>query len=76
MEKEEICPVCAEKGITEPRKVKIEKSEGKVIKWYSPCGHKHISVEVTEEIGLKDSISVVAPLFGSKYDGKALVFSY
>ncbi|HLE75727.1 MAG TPA: hypothetical protein VI864_06760 [Candidatus Bathyarchaeia archaeon] len=60
MEKEEkeICPACAEKGINELRTVKVEKEDGKIIKYYSPCGHKAVLVIVEDTIVLNDLVKV------------------
>jgi len=55
---EEICPVCAEKGITEQRRVRIEKIGDKITKHYSPCGHKHVTVFVEDKITATDEVKV------------------
>lgn len=56
MEKE-ICPTCAKKGIVEPREVTtIEETEGKAVRLYSPCGHKHVIVTVSETVTLRSGV--------------------
>jgi len=55
---EEICPVCAEKGIAEPRKVRIERTKDKIVKHFSPCGHKHVIVSMEDKISLADEVKV------------------
>jgi hypothetical protein len=57
MEKE-VCPVCAENGVTELREVTIEETEDKVIKKYAPCGHKSVMVTVEDKISVKDDVKV------------------
>jgi len=54
--KKEVCPVCAKKGIVEPKEVTIEETEGKVVRVFSPCGHKNIMVTVSDSITLRESI--------------------
>jgi len=57
-EKEETCPVCAEKGFTEPRKVQIEETADRITKRYSPCGHKHVMMSVEDRILATNEVHV------------------
>lgn len=55
MEKE-VCPVCAEKGIVEPREVTMEETEGRVVRVFSPYGHKNVMVAVSAGFTLRSGI--------------------
>lgn len=55
MEKE-VCPICAKKGIVEPREVTKQETEGNVVKVFSPCGHKNTMVTVSDGITFREGI--------------------